>query len=118
MKEAEVKAKLLMQARRVAKKVLDTFGALPVLDEEQLYARDGLPELHRADVGAVAHEAGTLRMPVAEVKGVVDKDLKFEGYENLFTCDNSVFPCSPAGNPSLTLVALARRCAKTVAALV
>jgi hypothetical protein len=27
-----------------------------------------------------------------------------------------VFPCQPAGNPSLTLVALARRCAKAVAA--
>ena len=118
MKEAEVKEELLMQARQVAKKVLHTFDALPVLEEEQLYAEDGLPKLQRAKVGDVAHEVGTLRMPVAGVKGVVDKDLKFEGYENLFACDNSVFPCSPAGNPSLTLVALARRCAKTVAALV
>jgi len=74
------------------------------------------PNLKEADVGGVAHEVGTLRMPIDRQKGVVDQDLKFEGYENLYACDNSVFPCSPAGNPSLTLEALARRCAKAVAA--
>ena len=43
--------------------------------------------------------------------GVVDPDLKFVGYDNLFVCDNSVFPASPAANPSLTLAALALRLA-------
>ena len=32
-------------------------------------------------------------------------------YENLFVCDNSVFPASPAANPSLTLAVLALRLA-------
>ena len=53
----------------------------------------------------------------AGAKGVVDEDLKFEGCENLLACDNSVFTCSPAGNPSMTLVALARRRVKVLAAL-
>ena len=118
MEVAAVPGALLTQARQVAKKELKELRALSVLGEDQLYAADGLPNLKLADVGGVAHEVGTLRMPIAGAKGVVDKDLKFEGYENLFACDNSVFPCSPAGNPSLTLVALARRCAKTVAARV
>ena len=32
-------------------------------------------------------------------------------YDNLFACDNSVFPASPAANPSLTTAALALRLA-------
>jgi choline dehydrogenase-like flavoprotein len=43
--------------------------------------------------------------------GVVNSDLKFLAYDNLYVCDNSVFPTSPAANPSLTLAALALRLA-------
>jgi choline dehydrogenase-like flavoprotein len=42
---------------------------------------------------------------------VVDEDLRFADVENLYACDNSVFPASPAANPSLTTVALALRLA-------
>ena len=41
------------------------------------------------------------------VQGVVDDDLRFLAYDNLYACDNSVFPASPAANPSLTTAALA-----------
>jgi GMC oxidoreductase len=47
--------------------------------------------------------------------GVVDTDLKFLAYDNLYACDNSVFPVSPA-NPSLTLAALALRLAQKLTA--
>ncbi|KAH8761364.1 hypothetical protein BGZ57DRAFT_904650 [Hyaloscypha finlandica] len=116
MERAPVANELIVEARNVAKQIFDKFNAQAVLNEDDLNSPDGLPNLKLADVGGVAHEVGTLRMPVDGQKGVVDQDLKFEGYENLYACDNSVFPCSPAGNPSLTLVALARRCAKAVAA--
>jgi hypothetical protein len=116
MERAPVANELIVEARNVAKQIFDKFNAQAVLNEDDLNSPDGLPNLKVADVGGVAHEVGTLRMPVDGQKGVVDQDLKFEGYENLYACDNSVFPCSPAGNPSLTLVALARRCAKAVAA--
>lgn len=102
---------LLREARDIATKILITFKAESVFEEDALYV-NGLANLKEADIGGVAHEVGTLRMPVNGKKGVVDEDLKFEGYEGLYACDNSVFPCSPAGNPSLTLVALARRLAK------
>ncbi|MDB9525941.1 GMC family oxidoreductase [Oscillatoria sp. CS-180] len=66
--------------------------------------------LNEAALGGVAHEVGTLRMGNGGA-GVVDTNLKFHQYENLFCCDLSVFPTSPAANPSLTLVALALRLA-------
>jgi choline dehydrogenase-like flavoprotein len=46
--------------------------------------------------------------------GVVDANLKFLAYDNLYACDNSVFPTSPAANPSLTLAALALRLAGAI----
>ncbi|HEY9736134.1 MAG TPA: GMC oxidoreductase [Trichocoleus sp.] len=66
--------------------------------------------LKEAGLGGVAHEVGTLRLS-ANGDGVVDTDLKFLGYDNLYACDLSVFPSSPAANPTLTLAALAIRLA-------
>jgi choline dehydrogenase-like flavoprotein len=66
--------------------------------------------LKEAGLGGVAHEVGTLRMG-ANNDGVVDTDLKFLSYDNLYACDLSVFPTSPAANPTLTLAALAIRLA-------
>jgi choline dehydrogenase-like flavoprotein len=63
--------------------------------------------LKRAGIGGVAHEVGTLRMG-----GVVDENLKFNAYDNLYACDLSVFPTSPAANPTLTLAALSLRLAE------
>jgi hypothetical protein len=71
----------------------------------------GWPALKVGDMGYVAHEVGTLRMSEKDQKGVVDADLQVKGNEGLFVCDNSVFPTSPAANPSLTLAALALRLA-------
>lgn len=73
--------------------------------------------LKLAPPGGVAHEVGTLRIGT-NGDGVVDTNLKFLGYENLFACDLSVFPSSPAANPTLTLVALAMRLADHIRRLV
>ncbi|MFI6296505.1 GMC oxidoreductase [Nonomuraea sp. NPDC050790] len=67
--------------------------------------------LARTTLGAVGHEVGTLRMGADESRGVVNPDLKVFGTDNLYVCDLSVFPTSPAANPSLTLAALALRLA-------
>lgn len=72
--------------------------------------------LKRAPLGGVAHEVGTLRMGAGDT-GVVDEDLRFNGYDNLFVCDLSVFPTSPAANPTLTLAALSLRLADHLRAL-
>lgn len=94
------------EADQLAAGLFSALGAQPVLGE------DGLG-LQTAALGGVAHEVGTLRM-AGDGSGVVDADLKFLDYANLYACDNSVFPTSPAANPSLTLAALALRLAEHV----
>jgi choline dehydrogenase-like flavoprotein len=95
---------LIAEADQVASTLLTAYNAEPVLGEGP-----GLG-LQIAAIGGVAHEVGTLRM-AGDESGVVDQNLKFLAYDNLYACDNSVFPVSPAANPSLTLVALALRLA-------
>lgn len=80
--------------------VLGQLGAIPL--------PGGNLDLVRAPMGGVAHEVGTLRMGE---QGVLDANLKFRAYQNLYACDLSVFPSSPAANPTLTLAALALRLA-------
>jgi len=60
--------------------------------------------------GTVHHAGGTLRTS-GNGTGVVDTNLKFEGYSNLYCADPSVWPMIPAANPVLTLVALTQRLA-------
>ncbi len=55
------------------------------------------------------HPGGT-----AAVGRVVDENLQTR-VDNLFVCDGSVFPTSPGMPPILTIVALAKRLAKTLA---
>ncbi len=106
MAPAPVAAVAADRARAVAAQVLDRIDAVPL-------PRGDLT-LRPAPLGGVAHEVGTLRM--GENRGVVTPDLQYRGYDNLYVCDLSVFPSSPAGNPSLALVALAHRLARHLTA--
>ncbi|MFF9773905.1 GMC oxidoreductase [Streptomyces sp. NPDC013978] len=99
VRPAPVTPTVRAQLEQVKQVVFDAFGAQPVGFEDL--------SLKTASLGGVAHEVGTLR-----VGGVVDSDLRFLDYDNLYACDNSVFPTSPAANPSLTLAALALRLAE------
>jgi hypothetical protein len=72
---------------------------------------NGNTDLLRAPMGGVAHEVGTLRLGTTGT-AVVDTDLNYAGHENLYVCDLSIFPSSPAANPTLTLGALALRLAR------
>lgn len=67
-----------------------------------------VPNLSKAGFGVVAHEVGTMRIK-KDGAGVVDENLRVNGVDNLYVCDLSVFPVSPAANPTLTLAALAQR---------
>lgn len=89
-------------------------GTLAVLNEPALFGADGKVVLQRGNIGAVAHEVESMRISDNHTF-LVDMDLKVEGFDNLFVCDNSAFPVSPCGNPSLTLVALAKRLAAHLA---
>lgn len=100
---APVDPAVLEEIRQIKDTVLTGLGAEPVTGENLGLALAGL--------GGVAHEVGSLRMGAAG-SSVVDPDLRFWAYPNLYACDNSVLPSSPAANPSLTLAALALRLAK------
>ena len=93
------------EVRAVGKQILDGFVAEAIVGENL--------DLVTAKLGGVAHEVGTLRMAGNGV-GVVDANLRFLAYENLYACDNSVFPTSPAANPTLTLAALSLRLARHI----
>lgn len=58
--------------------------------------------------GTINHSGGTLRIG-PKGQGVVDENLRFHDYDNLYAADVSVFPYIPTANPSLTLGALALR---------
>lgn len=86
----------------VKDRIINLLGGVPL--------PGGNLNLTEAPLGGVAHEVGTLRMG-APTNSVVDANLKFHAYNNIYACDLSVFPTSPAANPTLTLAALAIRLA-------
>jgi choline dehydrogenase-like flavoprotein len=58
-----------------------------------------------------SHHMGTTRMHNDPARGVVDRNCKVHGIDNLYVTGGSVFPTSGAANPTLTIVALALRLA-------
>lgn len=60
------------------------------------------------------HHAGTTRMSADARDGVVDADCRVHGTDNLFVAGASVFPTAGFANPTLTIVALAIRLARTI----
>ena len=104
---AAVDDALLAEISRIKDQVVAAVGGEALKDESL--------DLVPAKLGGVSHEVGTLRMSSDAATGVVDQNLKVHGMDDLYACDLSVFPTSPAANPSLTLVALAMRLAKELA---
>jgi choline dehydrogenase-like flavoprotein len=69
---------------------------------------DGIwPE--RVDGGS--HHMGTTRMHDDPEQGVVDRDSRVHGIDNLYVAGSSVFPTGGSANPTLTIVALTLRLA-------
>lgn len=58
-----------------------------------------------------AHHMGTTRMADDPRAGVVDRNCRVHGIDNLFIAGSSVFPTGGFANPTLTIVALALRLA-------
>lgn len=57
----------------------------------------------------VCHHMGGAKMSENPEEGVVDKNLKVWGMENLYVCSPAVFPTGSHSNPVLTLLALSNR---------
>ncbi len=63
-----------------------------------------------------AHTIGTCRMGSDAATAVVDRFGKSFDVENLWICDNSIFPSALCANPALTIMALGLRTAEHVLA--
>jgi choline dehydrogenase-like flavoprotein len=63
------------------------------------------------------HHAGTTRMAERPEDGVADPDGAVFGIENLYVMGGSLFPAAGFANPTLTIVALARRLARHLLSL-
>ena len=59
-----------------------------------------------------AHTSGTCRMGTDRETAVVDADGRSFDIDNLWICDNSVFPSALVANPALTIMALSLRTAE------
>ncbi len=82
-------------AERFAQKVDGMAGAL--LTDTLL----GIP--------TTAHILGGCPMGSDSANGVIDKDNKIFGYQNLYICDGSMISSNPGVNPSLTITAITER---------
>ncbi len=69
-------------------------------------ANDGLWE---QAVAGGSHHMGTTRMSEDPKRGVVDRDCRVHGIENLYVAGSSVFPTAGSANPTLNILALAYR---------
>lgn len=64
------------------------------------------------EVSGGSHHMGTTRMSDDPRLGVVDRNCRVHGIDNLYVAGSSVFPTSGSANPTLTIVALALRLAQ------
>lgn len=69
-------------------------------------ADDGLWE---QAVAGGSHHLGTTRMSDDPARGVVDRNCRVHGIDNLYVAGSSVFPTGGAANPTLNILALAYR---------
>lgn len=70
------------------------------------------PDSWPADMEGSNHHIGTTRMSDAPQTGVVDRNCRVHGMENLYLAGSSVFTTSGANPPTYTIVALALRLAE------
>ena len=61
------------------------------------------------EFGYHSHHMGTTRMSEDPKLGVVNKDLKIHGYNNIYVAGSSVFSTGGGTNPTLTVVMLSER---------
>lgn len=77
------------------------------------YVRADIPDLATSARSLYygAHHMGTTRMGDTPSDGVVDRDCRVHGVDNLWIAGSSVFPTVGYSNPTLTIVALTLRLA-------
>lgn len=83
-----------------------------LLGSGRRWTTDPLISLH--PIGGY-HHIGTTRMAASPAEGVCDPEGRVHGLANLYVAGSSLFPTSGWANPTLTIVALAKRTGDAVA---
>ncbi len=68
-----------------------------------------------AGIPSTAHILGGAVMGESSKTGVIGKDNRVHGYQNMLVCDGSMISANPGVNPSLTITAIAERAMSKVA---
>lgn len=100
-------------AKRVIPMVHDDSFEMRSISDVDKFRRANLPA-RKIEIAAF-HPLGTARMGVSPHEGVIDKNGKIFGQENIYVADGSIFPSSLGVNPQLTIMAFADRIAKGIA---
>lgn len=103
---------------KLQEKDMATLRRASRLVKEELQDRQGLVTNYEytvneenPDILMGDHPMGATRMSSGDGSGVVDPDCRVWGTNNLYIASSSVFPTGGWSNPTLTIVALARRLA-------
>lgn len=99
-------------ARRFAQLLKQQFAELgigEVVLDSWLDGEGPIPEWALVDN---VHHLGATRMGSSPKDGVVDKDLRLFGCDNVYVVGSSVFPSGGHANPTLTIIALTLRLAE------
>jgi len=99
MEEGSAPTAFIPQAQDLAKRYAKMVHAKPVALITETLA--GIP--------TTAHILGGCVMGKDSAEGVIDKDHKVFGYQNMYICDGSTISANPGVNPSLTITALSER---------
>jgi len=104
------------------KRLAELLSAAGARELHSLHQRPvSIDRLDRSAVGGnrmplfSAHQMGSARMHREAAQGTVDERGRVHGYDGLYAMDASVFPAASGVNPMLTVMALARRSATSLA---
>jgi cholesterol oxidase len=67
-------------------------------------------------IPTTAHILGGAVMGTSPKDGVIDKNNRVFGYENMYVCDGSMISANPGVNPALTITALTERAMSAIPA--
>lgn len=112
MQKLKVNLKITKKSKESMKRFHNVLGV--ILEENGLGRLESdLPSLeeHWPKLTDSSHHIGTTRMSEDPKKGVVDKNCKVHGIDNLYIAGSSNFPTGGHVNPTFTIVALSLRLA-------
>lgn len=78
---------------------------------ERIFRSTGAEQIHSGRFGIGLHLMGGLRLARRPEEGCVEGNFRLFGSRRVYAADASVFPSAPGINPSLTIMALARKAA-------